>query len=38
MSTKAKSPSKPQVASRVLGTVYETAADLERLGFIAPAL
>ena len=32
MSTKAKP--KPQAASRLLGTVYETAADLERLGFI----
>jgi putative transcriptional regulator len=34
MSTKAKSKAKPQTASRVLETVYETAADLERLGFI----
>ncbi len=36
MSTKAKVPAKakPAAASRLLGTVYETAADLERLGFI----
>jgi hypothetical protein len=34
MSTKAKSKAKPQTASRVLETIYETAADLERLGFI----
>jgi putative transcriptional regulator len=34
MSTEAKSKAKPQTASRVLETVYETAADLERLGFI----
>jgi putative transcriptional regulator len=36
MSTKAKTqtPNKPRAASRVLDVVYETAADLERLGFI----
>ena len=34
MSTKSKPKAKPQTASRVLETVYETAADLERLGFI----
>lgn len=36
MSTKAKTQTEaqPQATSRVLGTVYETAADLERLGFI----
>ncbi len=36
MRTKAKTPAKakPAAASRLLGTVYETAAELERLGFI----
>lgn len=36
MSTKPKTQTKakPQAASRVLETVYETAADLKRLGFI----
>jgi DNA-binding transcriptional regulator YiaG len=34
MSTKAKSKAKPQTASRVLETVYETASALERFGFI----
>jgi putative transcriptional regulator len=31
---KTQTKTKPQAASRVLETVYETAADLERLGFI----
>ena len=34
MSTPAKPKAKPQTASRVLETVYVTASDLERLGFI----
>jgi putative transcriptional regulator len=34
MSTKAKSKAKPKTASCVLKTVYETAENLERLGFI----